>query len=153
MACKQTSNQRLKAIQLLLRIVATQRECLSTTHPKTPPSPGHKNDFLSLPPPLDPTPPPRLQTDLSLLRPLWVLYNKMTGGKEDCHTMQQSVVRALTELFLQVENLALVRNFWHLLKTLVCFFSLYFFHFHVGFQRSKTAFLNHTLTYFTEALL
>ncbi|PVD39043.1 hypothetical protein C0Q70_01670 [Pomacea canaliculata] len=106
-ACKQTSNQRLKAIQLLLRIVATQRDCLSATHPKTPPSPGHKNDFLSLPPPLDPTPPPRLQTDLSLLRPLWVLYNKMTGGKEDCHTMQQSVVRALTELFLQVENLAL----------------------------------------------
>ena len=112
-ACKQTSTQRLKAIQLLLRIIAAQKECLprskSTTSSDTTLHP------LSLPPPLDPSPPPRPAIDLSLLRPLWNLYSKVTAKDDDSSSMQQPMVRALTELFLQAENLALVSD-WDLVE-------------------------------------
>jgi hypothetical protein len=68
------------------------------------------SESFSLPPPLNPTPVPanRMPVDLSLLGPLWNLYNKITAKTEDSALMQQPVIRALTELFLQAENLAVV---------------------------------------------
>ncbi|KAK7112606.1 zinc finger ZZ-type and EF-hand domain-containing protein 1-like isoform X2 [Littorina saxatilis] len=108
-ACKQTSTQRLKAIQLLLRIIKTQHECLPRSKAKASSSSSTDAPLhpFSLPPPLDPSPPPRPSIDLSLLRPLWNLYSKMTAKDDESSNMQQPVVRALTELFLQAENLAL----------------------------------------------
>ncbi|XP_076459760.1 zinc finger ZZ-type and EF-hand domain-containing protein 1-like isoform X2 [Babylonia areolata] len=109
-ACKQTSTQRLMAIQLLLSIIMTQLRNPPTTKAKSSSSSEAATASrhpLSLPPPLDPTPPPRPVIDLSLLRPLWNLYVKVTGKEEESSGMQQPMVRALTELFLQVENLAL----------------------------------------------
>ncbi|KAL8625230.1 hypothetical protein ACOMHN_029988 [Nucella lapillus] len=113
-ACKQSSTQRLMAIQLLLSIIMTQLNNPPTARAAKGTSTDSSTDssadrhHLSLPPPMDPTPPPRPVMDLSLLRPLWNLYAKMTAKEEEqCSGMQQPVVRALTELFLQVENLAL----------------------------------------------
>ena len=48
--------------------------------------------------------------DLSLLKPLWTLYNVMTKDEPDNNTVLPPAVRALSELFFQVESLAMVRN-------------------------------------------
>lgn len=79
-ATKQTGSQRLKAIQLLLKIVSTQHRTASSS---------------------------KLTLDLSLLKPLWQLYNHMTKQEVDSNIVLSPVVRALTELFLQVESLAM----------------------------------------------
>lgn len=105
-ACKQTSTQRLKAIQLLLHIIATQHNCLPKV--KSPVAFESSPNSLELPRPLEPSH-SKMAIDLSLLHPLWILYGKITSEEEESGTLQEPVVRALTELFLQVENLALVR--------------------------------------------
>ena len=43
-----------------------------------------------------------------MLKPLWVLYNKMSHSPIDSSTIVPPVVRALTEVFLVAENLAMV---------------------------------------------
>ena len=75
-ATKQTGEDRLKSIQLMLKIIHTQ----------------HRTSAESL------------SIDLSLLKPLWHLYMDIT--KDDSKSLVSSLVRATTELFLQVENLA-----------------------------------------------
>ncbi|KAL3875978.1 hypothetical protein ACJMK2_033871 [Sinanodonta woodiana] len=79
-ATKQTSTQRFKTIQLLLKIIQTQ----------------HRNG-----------PEKGLAINLSQLKPLWQMYNSMTKQESDPGTILPPVVRALTELFLQVENLTI----------------------------------------------
>ncbi|KAK3091739.1 hypothetical protein FSP39_022268 [Pinctada imbricata] len=80
---KQTGQQRLKAIQLLLKIIHTQ---------------------ASLPP--DSV----MDLDLGLLKPLWIMYNNSTKSEVMTGTLVTPVIRALTELFLQVESLAMDRG-------------------------------------------
>ena len=83
-ACKQTGQQRLKTIQLLLKILRSQFK-----------KEGCKE----------------LSTDLSLLLPLWKLYNAMADVTEkDNTTIVGPLCRALTELFLVAENLAMNWN-------------------------------------------
>ncbi|XP_013398348.1 zinc finger ZZ-type and EF-hand domain-containing protein 1-like [Lingula anatina] len=79
-ACKQTGTQRLKTIQLLLRILQTQ--------------------FV---PRADPQ---KCRVDLTLLKPLWKLYKSSFKDTEG-GSVTQPIVRALTELFLVAENTAL----------------------------------------------
>ena len=50
----------------------------------------------------------RLQIDLTLLRPLWRLYNKLSNEQVEAGTVVPPVVRALTEFFLTAEDLAMV---------------------------------------------
>ncbi|CAC5406050.1 unnamed protein product [Mytilus coruscus] len=78
-AVKQTGENRLKSIQLMLKIIHTQ----------------HRSSAESL------------SIDLSLLKPLWNLYNGITKDGTDTKTLVPPLARALTELFLQVENLAM----------------------------------------------
>ena len=93
-ACKQTGRHRLKTIQLLLRILQS-----------LPPEGAESQDPLQ-------------GIDVSLLRPLWQFYNKMSDQKsEESETVIQPVVRALTELFL-VARLGLVGDIY-----------IYIFHF------------------------
>ncbi|XP_055877134.1 zinc finger ZZ-type and EF-hand domain-containing protein 1-like isoform X1 [Biomphalaria glabrata] len=80
-ACKQPGAQRLKAISLMLKIVALQSVSVSGES-KTGPD-----------------------IDLSLLTPLWELYRKMSRDDKE-PLIQPAVVRALTDLFLHTENLA-----------------------------------------------
>ena len=83
-ACKQTGQQRLKSIQLLLKILQSQFK-----------KEGCKE----------------LGTDLSLLLPLWKLYNNMSDiAEKDSTTIVGPLCRALTELFLVSENLAMNWN-------------------------------------------
>ncbi|XP_064597879.1 zinc finger ZZ-type and EF-hand domain-containing protein 1-like [Liolophura sinensis] len=82
-ACKQTSCQRLKVIQLLLRIIHSE----------------HRNGSSSC-----------LSIDLSLLKPLWKLYCGLSKQGTDTVSVVSPVTRALTELFLMVENLAIERG-------------------------------------------
>ncbi|XP_041364980.1 zinc finger ZZ-type and EF-hand domain-containing protein 1-like [Gigantopelta aegis] len=84
-ACKQMSLQRLKAIQLLLKIVLAQSRTKTQSTSEE----------------------PKLAIDLSLLKPLWIMYMSMTKDDEDPGTVLPPVVRALTEFFLQVENLVI----------------------------------------------
>ena len=80
-ACKQTGRHRLKTIQLLLRIL------------QSPPREGAESED------------PLEEIDISLLRPLWQLYNKMSDQKSEASgTVIQPVVRAMTELFLVAEK-------------------------------------------------
>ncbi|XP_071105472.1 zinc finger ZZ-type and EF-hand domain-containing protein 1-like isoform X1 [Haliotis cracherodii] len=81
-ACKQTGTQRLKAIQLLLKITQTQFRCRLGTDQKPSVDPG-------------------------LLKPLWFLYTSLTKDDADPGNVLPPVVRALSELFLQVENLVM----------------------------------------------
>ncbi|XP_071131694.1 zinc finger ZZ-type and EF-hand domain-containing protein 1-like [Mytilus edulis] len=78
-AIKQTGENRLKSIQLMLKIIHTQ----------------HRSSAESL------------SIDLSLLKPLWNLYNGITKDGSETKTLVPPLARALTELFLQVENLAM----------------------------------------------
>ena len=50
-----------------------------------------------------------LSIDLSLLKPLWHLYNDIT--KDDSKSLVSPLAISTTELFLQVENLAVVSTF------------------------------------------
>ena len=50
----------------------------------------------------------KLVLDLSLLRPLWGLYQKMSSCGVEAGSVVSPVVRALTEFFLIAENLAMV---------------------------------------------
>ncbi|XP_061181596.1 zinc finger ZZ-type and EF-hand domain-containing protein 1-like [Saccostrea echinata] len=79
-ATKQTGEQRLKAIQLLLKILETQNRC---------PRVG------------------KLKLDLSCLKPLWQLYDSSSKEQVDSGAVVPPVIRALTELFLQVEATAM----------------------------------------------
>ncbi|CAL1538237.1 unnamed protein product [Lymnaea stagnalis] len=80
-ACKQPGVQRLKAISLMLKIVALQGKSLC-------------GESVTAP-----------DIDLCLLKPLWDLYKSMTVDDKD-PIIQPAVVRALTDLFLHTENLA-----------------------------------------------
>ncbi|XP_052765956.1 zinc finger ZZ-type and EF-hand domain-containing protein 1-like isoform X1 [Mya arenaria] len=80
---KQTGTQRLKIIQLLLKILQTQHRV------------GGQES---------------LGIDLSVLRPLWQLYTSVARQDGDSTSILPPVPRALTELFLQVENLAIEWN-------------------------------------------
>ncbi|RUS90799.1 hypothetical protein EGW08_001418 [Elysia chlorotica] len=98
-ACKQPGTQRLKVINLMLKIVALQGKANCDNESKTMPD-----------------------IDLSLLKPLWDLYQNMTnkdtdqtntacgassgGNSKPGTSFQPAVMRALTTLFLQTENLA-----------------------------------------------
>ena len=53
----------------------------------------------------------QLGIDLALLRPLYQLYINMTKQESEPGSILPPVTRALTELFLQVENLAIVSPF------------------------------------------
>lgn len=78
--CKQTGQQRLKAIQLLLKVMQTQFR------------PGASE----------------LSIDLGLLKPLWKLFNAMSlKNAPERGNVVPSTVRAFTELFLIAESLAL----------------------------------------------
>ncbi|KAL5009613.1 hypothetical protein ScPMuIL_011918 [Solemya velum] len=79
-ASKQTGSQRLKAIQLLLKIINTQHR--SETNPK-------------------------LLINLGLLKPFWQMYDNLTKQVGEPSSILPPVVRSLTELFLQVENLVI----------------------------------------------
>ncbi|XP_078317573.1 zinc finger ZZ-type and EF-hand domain-containing protein 1-like isoform X2 [Crassostrea virginica] len=79
-ATKQIGEQRLKAIQLLLRILETQNR-------------GPRIGKLKL--------------DLSCLRPLWQLYDGLSKEQVDGGSVVSPVIRGLTELFLQVEATAM----------------------------------------------
>ena len=46
--------------------------------------------------------------DLSLLKPMWQMYNKMSEDSPEAGSVLTPVVRALTELFFVAEDLALV---------------------------------------------
>ncbi|ELT88491.1 hypothetical protein CAPTEDRAFT_156305 [Capitella teleta] len=76
-ACKQTGQQRLKAVQLLLRLMQLQGSCERQT------------------------------VDLSELSALWHLYTSLSASSSGGSSMVCPVVRALTELFFVAENLAL----------------------------------------------
>lgn len=78
-ATKQTGEDRLKSIQLMLKIIHTQ----------------HRNSADSL------------SIEISLLKPLWNLYNNITKDGNESKSLISPLGRALTELFLQVENLAM----------------------------------------------
>ena len=52
----------------------------------------------------------QLGIDVALLRPLYQLYTNMTKQESEPGSILPPVTRALTELFLQVENLAIVSN-------------------------------------------
>ncbi|BFZ03746.1 hypothetical protein BsWGS_06784 [Bradybaena similaris] len=82
-ACKQPGIQRLKAISLLLKIIALQGKACSGENKTAP------------------------DIDLKILKPLWDLYQNMTKDEKDPNMIQPAVVRSLTELFLQAENLAI----------------------------------------------
>ena len=91
-ACKQTAQQRLKSLQLMLKILQSQFSAQGCQ---------------------------KLEIDLSLLLPLWKLYNNMAevkgheevGGATSTTSSHTTIVsqlcRALTELFLTAENLAM----------------------------------------------
>ncbi|XP_011420402.3 zinc finger ZZ-type and EF-hand domain-containing protein 1 isoform X2 [Magallana gigas] len=79
-ATKQTGEQRLKAIQLLLKILETQNRC---------PLIG------------------KLKLDLGSLKPLWQLHDSLSKEQTDGGSVVPPVLRALTELFLQVEATAM----------------------------------------------
>ncbi|KAK2172240.1 hypothetical protein NP493_979g01007 [Ridgeia piscesae] len=84
--CKQTGQQRLKAVQLLLKVMQTQLR------------PGASE----------------LSIDLGLLKPLWKLFNTMSRtNPPERGTIVPSVLRALTELFLIAESLALEWGMTH----------------------------------------
>ncbi|GAB1605002.1 zinc finger ZZ-type and EF-hand domain-containing protein 1 [Argonauta hians] len=77
--CKQTLGKRLDTIYLLLRILHIQLE-----------NPENKRSI-----------------DLTLLRPLWKLYVSLSqGGTQQSSQQPLPIQRALTELFLHTENLA-----------------------------------------------
>ena len=83
-ACKQTGQQRLKSIQLMLKILQAQFK-----------GEGCKD----------------LSVDLSLLLPLWKLYSNLSDvAEKNSTTIVSSLCRALTELFLVAENLAMDWN-------------------------------------------
>ena len=66
----------------------------------------------------------QLGIDVALLRPLYQLYTNMTKQESEPGSILPPVTRALTELFLQVENLAIVSSvtLFKLLTTIaVCF--------------------------------
>ncbi|XP_070581023.1 zinc finger ZZ-type and EF-hand domain-containing protein 1-like [Ptychodera flava] len=88
-SCRQTGQQRLKVIQLMLRIL----QLLSS------------GQAASAAQPLDKTHMP----NLTQLRPLWLLLNKMAKEtpKDSSAKILPPVQRALTELFLLAENLAM----------------------------------------------
>lgn len=62
----------------------------------------------------------KLEINLGLLKPLWQLYNTMTKQESEPTVILPPVSRALTELFLQVENLAIVSTFVLLILTALC---------------------------------
>ncbi|XP_077980047.1 zinc finger ZZ-type and EF-hand domain-containing protein 1-like [Glandiceps talaboti] len=87
-SCRQTGQQRLKVIQLMLRILQLLSSVSMTS--ATPVDKSH-------------------HPDLTLLRPLWLLLNKMAKEtpKDSSTKILPPVQRALTELFLWAENLAM----------------------------------------------
>ncbi|XP_006821822.1 zinc finger ZZ-type and EF-hand domain-containing protein 1-like [Saccoglossus kowalevskii] len=89
-SCRQTGQQRLKVIQLMLRILQLLSK---STQQMTAAMPIDKS----------------LTPDLTLLRPLWLLLNKMAKEtpKDSAAKILPPVQRALTELFLLAENLAI----------------------------------------------
>ncbi|XP_012939826.1 zinc finger ZZ-type and EF-hand domain-containing protein 1 [Aplysia californica] len=82
-ACRQPGLQRLKAISLMIKILTLQSRS----------GPSQESSGLSI--------------DLHLVKPLWELYRGMTREGEEANVAQPAVVRALTDLFLHTENLAM----------------------------------------------
>jgi hypothetical protein len=90
-ACHYTGQERLMIVCLLLRLLAIMRECPSLE-----------------------------KLDLSALKPLWQLYTTLVKEYENKTKSQQTIapliLRSLTELFLNVENLA---ERWGVSQTMV----------------------------------
>ncbi|CAI8006132.1 Zinc finger ZZ-type and EF-hand domain-containing protein 1 [Geodia barretti] len=90
-ACHYTGQERLMIVCLLLRLLAVMREC-----------------------------PSQERLDLSALKPLWQLYTTLVKEYENKNKSQQTIapliLRSLTELFLNVENLA---ERWGVSQTMV----------------------------------
>ncbi|XP_035685693.1 zinc finger ZZ-type and EF-hand domain-containing protein 1-like [Branchiostoma floridae] len=82
-ACRQTSQQRLKVVELLLRILTA---CSLRSYGNAPPD---------------------QDIDLSLLKPLWKLYSTMPDNTDSSATILPPLQRALTELFILAEDLAM----------------------------------------------
>ncbi|CAH1233496.1 ZZEF1 [Branchiostoma lanceolatum] len=82
-ACRQTSQQRLKVVELLLRILTA---CSLRSYGNAPPN---------------------QDIDLSLLKPLWKLYSTMPDNTDSSATILPPLQRALTELFILAEDLAM----------------------------------------------
>ncbi|XP_041474383.1 zinc finger ZZ-type and EF-hand domain-containing protein 1-like isoform X3 [Lytechinus variegatus] len=119
-ARKQVGQSRLKAVQLLLRILASipspcddpsDPSASSTPPVADPPTPADQDTIGEDPPPSStpaPTPSPaRPPVDLTRLKPLWLLLDSMNCRlSADCAPQSLAAAhRALMELFLMVENM------------------------------------------------